>query len=85
MLTGLDPLKGMITSHYVVKKFWLGVFDNVQGAVPHILEKTTKEFFSHINNVLKEAVDAFYSKVQEIPCFICPDKPEGAMSMMVRT
>lgn len=56
----------------------------VQGAVPHILEKTTKEFFSHINNVLKEAVDAFYSKVQEIPCFICPDKPEGAMSMMIK-
>ncbi|KAK4364066.1 hypothetical protein RND71_015424 [Anisodus tanguticus] len=53
----------------------------VQGAVPHILEKTTKEFFSNINNILKEAVNAFYTIVQEIPCFTCPYKPDGAMSI----
>ncbi|KAJ8534566.1 hypothetical protein K7X08_016294 [Anisodus acutangulus] len=56
----------------------------VQGAVPHILEKMTKEFFSNINNVLKEAVDAFHTKVQEIPCFTCPYKPDGAMSVMIK-
>ncbi|XP_059301322.1 nicotianamine aminotransferase 1-like [Lycium ferocissimum] len=56
----------------------------VQGAVPHILEKTTKEFFLNINNVLKEAVDVFYAKVQEIPCFTCPYKPDGAMSVMIK-
>ncbi|PHT33515.1 hypothetical protein CQW23_25315 [Capsicum baccatum] len=44
-------------------------FDNVRGAVSHLLEKTTKDFFSNINNILKEAVKAFYTKVQEIPSF----------------
>ncbi|KAK4344650.1 hypothetical protein RND71_034826 [Anisodus tanguticus] len=62
-----------------------GVLKKSGGAVPHILEKMTKEFFSNINNVLKEAVDAFHTKVQEIPCFTCPYKPDGAMSVMVRT
>ncbi|CAN4117551.1 unnamed protein product [Withania somnifera] len=56
----------------------------IQGAVPDILEKTTKDFFSNINNILKEAVDAFYTIVQEIPCFTCPCKPNGAMSVMIK-
>lgn len=56
----------------------------VQGAVPHLLEKTSKDFFSNINNILKEAVDAFYTKVQEIPCLTCPYKPEGAMCVMIK-
>ncbi|PHT35647.1 S-alkyl-thiohydroximate lyase SUR1 [Capsicum baccatum] len=55
----------------------------IQGAVPHLLEKTSKDFFSNINNILKEAVEAFYTKVQEIPCLTCPYKPEGAMCVMV--
>ncbi|KAM3203981.1 hypothetical protein P3L10_027390 [Capsicum annuum] len=54
----------------------------VQGAVPHLLEKTSKDFFSNINNILKEAIEAFYTKVQEIPCLTCPYKPEGAMCVM---
>ncbi|PHT57056.1 Tyrosine aminotransferase [Capsicum baccatum] len=56
----------------------------VQGAVPHLLEKTSKDFFSNINNILKEAVEAFYTKVQEIPCLTCPYKPEGAMCVMIK-
>ncbi|KAM3343500.1 nicotianamine aminotransferase 1-like [Capsicum galapagoense] len=56
----------------------------VQGAVPHLLEKTSKDFFSNTNNILKEAVEAFYTKVQEIPCLTCPYKPEGAMCVMIK-
>ncbi|KAM3204002.1 hypothetical protein P3L10_027411 [Capsicum annuum] len=56
----------------------------VQGAVPHLLEKTSKDFFLNINNILKEAVEAFYTKVQEIPCLTCPYKPEGAMCVMIK-
>ncbi|KAM3341135.1 hypothetical protein P3S68_028770 [Capsicum galapagoense] len=40
-------------------------------------------FLFNINNILKEAVEAFYTKVQEIPCLTCPYKPEGAMCVMV--
>ncbi|KAM3236770.1 hypothetical protein P3L10_011799 [Capsicum annuum] len=56
----------------------------IQGAVPHLLEKTSKDFFSNINNILKEAVEAFYTKVQEIPCLTCPYKPKGAMCVMIK-
>ncbi|PHT85107.1 Tyrosine aminotransferase [Capsicum annuum] len=56
----------------------------IQGAVPHLLEKTSKDFFSNINNILKEAIEAFYTKVQEIPCLTCPYKPEGAMCVMIK-
>ncbi|KAM3343285.1 hypothetical protein P3S68_025374 [Capsicum galapagoense] len=56
----------------------------VQGAVPHLLEKTSKDFFSNINNILKEAVEEFYTKVQELPCLTCPYKPEGAMCVMIK-
>ncbi|KAM3204227.1 hypothetical protein P3L10_027636 [Capsicum annuum] len=56
----------------------------VQGAVPHLLEKTSKDFFSNFNNIVKEAIEAFYTKVQEIPCLTCPYKPEGAMCVMIK-
>ncbi|XP_009629469.1 putative aminotransferase TAT2 [Nicotiana tabacum] len=56
----------------------------IQGAVPHILETTTKDFFSNINNILREAVDVFITKIQEMPCFTCPYKPDGAMSVMFK-
>ncbi|XP_031106908.1 probable aminotransferase TAT2 [Ipomoea triloba] len=56
----------------------------IQGAVPQTLEKTPKDFFLNINNMLREAADSCYAKLEDIPCLSCPYKPEGAMSMMVK-
>ncbi|KAK1379862.1 hypothetical protein POM88_026606 [Heracleum sosnowskyi] len=56
----------------------------IQGALPQILEKTTNGFFSNTIDILKEVVDVFYTKLEEIPCLTCPQKPEGAMSCMVK-
>ncbi|KAI3457199.1 hypothetical protein Pfo_013862 [Paulownia fortunei] len=56
----------------------------IQGAVPEILEKSTKDFFSKTNSTLREAADACYAKLSEIPSLACPHKPEGAMSTMVK-
>ncbi|KAF1002908.1 nicotianamine aminotransferase 1-like [Apium graveolens] len=56
----------------------------IQGALPQILEKTTNGFFSNTIDILKEAVDVFHTKLEEIPCLSCPQKPEGAMSCMVK-
>ena len=55
-----------------------------QAAVPQILENTNEDFFSKINGMLREAADICYTRVKEIPCIICPKKPEGSMSVMVR-
>ncbi|XP_052178831.1 probable aminotransferase TAT2 [Diospyros lotus] len=56
----------------------------VQGAVPHILEKTTEDFFLKIRNMLREAANICYDKLKEIPCVTCPHRPEGAMSTIVK-
>ncbi|KAK6134918.1 hypothetical protein DH2020_031338 [Rehmannia glutinosa] len=56
----------------------------VQGAIPEILKKSTKDFFSKTNNTLREAADACYAKISEIPSLTCPHKPEGAMSTMLK-
>ena len=57
----------------------------VQGAIPHILEKTKDDFFAKIINICKEAADICYDRLEEIPCITCPQKPEGSMFVMVRT
>ncbi|KAG5551962.1 hypothetical protein RHGRI_010153 [Rhododendron griersonianum] len=56
----------------------------IQGAVPHILEKTKDDHFSKIVNILRETADICYSKIEEIPCITCPSKPEGSMFVMVK-
>ncbi|XP_030516345.1 probable aminotransferase TAT2 [Rhodamnia argentea] len=56
----------------------------IQGAVPHILEKTNDDFFSKVIRVLREAADICDEKIQEIPCITCPEKPEGGMFVMVK-
>ncbi|KAI4383314.1 hypothetical protein MLD38_009166 [Melastoma candidum] len=56
----------------------------IQGGVPHILSKTTDEFFSRIIGVLKETADICDEKLKEIPCINCPNKPEGSMFVMVK-
>ncbi|KAL0354077.1 UNVERIFIED_CONTAM: Nicotianamine aminotransferase 1 [Sesamum angustifolium] len=56
----------------------------IQGAVPEILGKSTNSFFSKTNDTLREVADTCYAKLTEIPSLICPHKPEGAMSTMVK-
>ncbi|KAK4438645.1 Nicotianamine aminotransferase 1 [Sesamum alatum] len=56
----------------------------IQGALPEILGKSTKSFFSKTNDTLREAADTCYAKLTEIPSLACPHKPEGAMSTMVK-
>ncbi|XP_059663189.1 probable aminotransferase TAT2 [Cornus florida] len=56
----------------------------IQGAVPQILEKTQKDFFLKIVNILREAADICYDTIKEIPCITCPSKPEGSMFVMVK-
>lgn len=55
-----------------------------QGSLPQILERTTNGFFSTIINLLREDADVCYNILKEIPCVICPQKPEGSMSCMVK-
>ncbi|KZV52696.1 hypothetical protein F511_23159 [Dorcoceras hygrometricum] len=56
----------------------------IQGAIPEILEKTPKDFISNIVVLLREAAEACYSNIIEIPYLDSPQKPEGAMSTMVK-
>ncbi|KAL0362390.1 UNVERIFIED_CONTAM: Nicotianamine aminotransferase 1 [Sesamum calycinum] len=56
----------------------------IQGAVPEILGKSTNSFFSKTNDTLREVADTCYAKLTEVPSLICPHKPEGAMSTMVK-
>ncbi|XP_022149561.1 probable aminotransferase TAT2 [Momordica charantia] len=56
----------------------------IQAAIPQILETTKEDFFSSINNLLREAADTFCEGLKEIPCISCTNKPEGSMFMMVK-
>lgn len=54
-----------------------------QGAIPEIISKTKEEFFSETVKILRETADICYDRIKEIPCLICPHKPEGSMFVMV--
>ncbi|XP_041006842.1 nicotianamine aminotransferase 1-like [Juglans microcarpa x Juglans regia] len=56
----------------------------IQGAIPHILEKSGEEFFSKTIDALRVAAYTCYDRIKEIPCIICPNKPEGSMFVMVK-
>ncbi|CAI0385396.1 unnamed protein product [Linum tenue] len=56
----------------------------IQGAVPQILEKTDRHFYSNINKLLKRAADLCYDRFQDIPGLTCPTRADGAMSLMVK-
>ncbi|XP_050206656.1 nicotianamine aminotransferase 1-like [Mercurialis annua] len=56
----------------------------IQGAIPQILTNTKKDFFSRINNLLRETADLCYDKLQDIPCITCPTKPKGSMFLMTK-
>ncbi|KAL1830429.1 hypothetical protein ACET3Z_000080 [Daucus carota] len=55
----------------------------IQGALPQILGDTKEDFFLETINSLKMNAEFIYSRLQEIPCIICPSKPEGSMFVMV--
>ncbi|OAY35301.1 nicotianamine aminotransferase 1 [Manihot esculenta] len=56
----------------------------IQGAIPEILENTKKDFFLKIVNLLREAVDKCYDRIQQNPYITCPMKPEGSMFVMAK-
>lgn len=56
----------------------------IQAAVPDILAKTNKDFFSKNINIYKEAANFCYEGIKDIPGVSCPTKPEAAMCFMVK-
>ncbi|KAK4782285.1 hypothetical protein SAY86_016387 [Trapa natans] len=56
----------------------------MQAAVPRILEQTEASFFKKTINILKHNSDACYSRIKDIPCLSCLQKPSGSMAMMVK-
>ncbi|KAL8189256.1 hypothetical protein R6Q57_028822 [Mikania cordata] len=56
----------------------------IQAAVPRILEDTKEVFFERILCILKQTSDICCKKIKEIPCLTCPQKPQGAMAVMVK-
>lgn len=56
----------------------------IQAAVPRILKETSDTFFTKTLGILKQTSDICTKKVKEIPCFTCPTKPQGSMTMMVK-
>lgn len=56
----------------------------IQAAVPRILEDTKETFFTRTLSILKHTSDICFEKIKEIPCLTCPQKPQGAMAVMVK-
>ncbi|KAI3812078.1 hypothetical protein L1987_16782 [Smallanthus sonchifolius] len=56
----------------------------VQGALPHILAKTSKDFFSGVLNIIKEAANSCYEGLKDVPGVTCPTRPEGSMCVLVK-
>ncbi|XP_022971158.1 tyrosine aminotransferase-like isoform X3 [Cucurbita maxima] len=56
----------------------------IQAALPQILAQPSDEFFSDLLGLLRENANILYEKINEIPCFTCPNRPEGSMLAMVK-
>ncbi|KAI3714240.1 hypothetical protein L1987_72837 [Smallanthus sonchifolius] len=56
----------------------------IQGALPHILAKTDKDFFSSVLNIIKDAANSCYEGLKDIPGVTCPTRPEGSMCLLVK-
>ncbi|KAF6158245.1 hypothetical protein GIB67_028669 [Kingdonia uniflora] len=56
----------------------------IQGAIPHILERTNQDFFNKITGLLRQSADVCYDEMKGIECITCPHKPEGSMFVMVK-
>ncbi|RDX62669.1 putative aminotransferase TAT2, partial [Mucuna pruriens] len=56
----------------------------IQAAVPRIITQTDEVFFKEIIDNLKHTSYICCEEIKDIPCIICPYKPEGSMAMMVK-
>ncbi|TVU32368.1 hypothetical protein EJB05_24095, partial [Eragrostis curvula] len=56
----------------------------VQGAIPQIIANTDEAFFTNAMNIMREAAEICYQKLEGIDCITCPHKPEGSMFVMVK-
>lgn len=56
----------------------------IQAALPKILKDIPEDYFLRTLNLLRETADVCYDRLKDIPCFICPYKPEGSMFVMVK-
>ncbi|CAH9103439.1 unnamed protein product [Cuscuta europaea] len=56
----------------------------IQAALPKILLETEEEFFSNCLHLLRQGADFLFERMKEIPCITCPQKPEGAVFIMVQ-
>ncbi|OWM88636.1 probable aminotransferase TAT2 [Punica granatum] len=56
----------------------------IQAAVPRILEQTDETFFENTISILEHGLDICCSRIKDIPCLTCPQKPRGSMAMMVK-
>ncbi|CAH8359954.1 unnamed protein product [Eruca vesicaria subsp. sativa] len=56
----------------------------LQFALPNILEKTKKDYFEKKNLTLSQNVDMTFDALKEIPCLVCPKKPESCTSLVAK-
>ncbi|KAL5998865.1 zinc-finger protein [Asimina triloba] len=54
------------------------------GAIPEILGNTKEDFFSKINDILRQTADMCFDKLKGINGITCSCKPEGSMFVMVK-
>ncbi|GFP91262.1 s-alkyl-thiohydroximate lyase sur1 [Phtheirospermum japonicum] len=55
-----------------------------EAALPQILHDTEKEYFANCINLMRKGANILYDRIKEIPCITCPQKPEGAIFVMVK-
>ncbi|CAM8951836.1 unnamed protein product [Rhodiola kirilowii] len=56
----------------------------LQAAVPQIIEQTDAAFHKKTLDQLEDGAELLYRTINEIPCLHCPNKPQGAMAVMVK-
>ncbi|KAL0885490.1 hypothetical protein Bca101_009473 [Brassica carinata] len=56
----------------------------IQAALPEILEKADKSFFAKKNKILKHNVDLVCDWLKDIPCVICPKKPDSCTYLLTK-
>ncbi|XP_022561872.1 S-alkyl-thiohydroximate lyase SUR1 isoform X2 [Brassica napus] len=60
------------------------VFKATGVALPNILEKTKKDFFDKKNLTFRQNVDMMFDALKEVPCLVCPKKPESCAYLVTK-
>jgi len=55
-----------------------------QAALPQIIKKTTEDFDQQTLQLLSQAADICYDRIQKLNVLYCPAKPQGYMFVMVK-